>query len=78
MVLFSFVFTLVTCLAPEIPDNGFYVADSYLFNSTVDYACNRSFFMSNGSASRTCLNSGDYDGQEPTCSGRFGRRSFGD
>ncbi|XP_065178155.1 uncharacterized protein LOC135808850 [Sycon ciliatum] len=59
---------VVNCTKPPAPTHGgFSGGGQYLFNETVTYSCDDSYYLSAGSASRTCLNTGLWSGTLPTC-----------
>ena len=63
-----FYVTVVNCGDLEDPTNGTVVFTSTLYKSVANYSCNTGYNLT-GDNSRTCLNSGEWSGSQPNCSG---------
>ena len=64
------IFLVQACGEASIVQNGFRSGDDFTFGATVHYKCNPGFLLT-GSMNRTCLNSGKWSGNFPTCNGSY-------
>ena len=60
------VFSVVSCDPPVAPLNGYKNVTSQKFGDSVSFQCNQGFQMI-GSASITCMATGKWSGNAPTC-----------
>ena len=60
----------VDCGSLPAPDNGQVNVSATTFNSTATYSCDAGYEL-NGNQSRTCLFSGNWSGNEPSCTGEY-------
>lgn len=61
-----YIHTAVVCPALSNPANGVVSVIDLTFNSVATYTCNSGYVIS-GVQQRTCLETGEWSGQEPTC-----------
>ena len=60
---------IVDCGDPGLPPNSDRQGDRFLFTDMVQYACNDGYYQSGGDNNLTCLNTGQWDGALPNCTG---------
>ena len=58
---------VVTCPVPAIPAFGQVFGYDFRYEQNISYSCNNSYYMLSGNQTRTCLNSGQFSGEEPIC-----------
>ena len=63
---FFFLNAAVVCSVLTDPTNGFVSFTTTTFNSVATYTCTSNYVIS-GSRQRTCLETGQWSGEEPTC-----------
>ena len=59
-------YTAIDCGELQAPMNGQVTLTGTVFNSLAVYSCNPGFTLV-GSAARTCMASGQWSGEAPTC-----------
>ena len=62
----SLISTVVTCPSLSPPSNGQVQLQSLQYQSDASYTCNEGYFQE-GEPVRTCLASGLWSGEEPSC-----------
>ena len=60
---------LVDCGDPGLPENSERQGDRFLFTDTIQFTCNDGYYQSSGDNNLTCLNTGEWDGALPNCTG---------
>ena len=60
---------LVDCGDPGLPENSERQGDQFLFTDTIQFTCNDGYYQSSGDNNLTCLNTGEWDGALPNCTG---------
>lgn len=59
----------VDCGDPGLPENSNREGDRFLFTDTVQFTCNDGYYQSSGDNNLTCLNTGEWNGTLPNCTG---------
>ena len=62
---------LVDCGDPGQPENSDRQGDRFLYTDTLHYTCNGGYYHSDGDSNLTCLNTGQWDGTLPVCTGNL-------
>ena len=65
-ISFFYMHAAVVCSVLTDPTNGFVSFTTTTFNSVATYTCTGNYVIS-GSRQRTCLETGQWSGEEPTC-----------
>ncbi|KAJ8312426.1 hypothetical protein KUTeg_009799 [Tegillarca granosa] len=55
------------CSVPDNIENGYIIGDNFLFESSITYACNQNFNLTNGTDTRICKSDGTWSGSPPLC-----------
>ncbi|XP_058886297.1 sushi, von Willebrand factor type A, EGF and pentraxin domain-containing protein 1 isoform X1 [Acipenser ruthenus] len=56
----------ISCGPPPLLENGFYLAEDFYAGSTVTYQCNNGFYLL-GDSKVFCIDSGNWNGNSPSC-----------
>ena len=61
----------VLCTKLTAPDNGNMTECRNQVGDVCNFTCNDGFVIERGSSKRTCMNTGEWDGSDPFCVGKF-------